>query len=817
MEDPDLVGAYGTAWNYKEERVTDAYNGSYSMKVSERKYYWMGAGQIVQMQQNVAYSVSVYIKQLNNNTKMWQRYEFYAAYQWSADSNDKQYVQLAQHSFGSPDDGWFRLGGDFTSPYRTFHSVNVYIQGPDPGIEFLVDDMELTEITENPNWRTEALQRIEQIRKGDVTISVSVADNLDPSLVELDIKLARHDFPFGSVAENSYITNPDYTLYQSRFYQFFNWATNGGYKWHGHDESSWRQPNYDQAIAATDELRKNGMPVRGHNMFWGLEDGSSISKWIETKSPDQLRQIIQERVQDMTNITIGKLEHWDVNNELLHGQLYEEVSGDPTFTQDIYRWVHAADPNTKLFLNDYDVVAMGSVTDDYVNQANQFRAANCGLYGLGVQSHFRTNIAPDASLLKYRLDKLASTGYPLWITEMTLENADENIRADQFETALTAYFSHPAVEGIILWGFWDHGGTSPEAALVSGNAMYINAAGQRYLNLTKSTWSTEKTSTLSSKNENINMRGFYGDYDVIVKYNGQPIESLHFKLSKTTGNQPNTWSIDVSGNGDAITMPPLPTTVDPLYHNHHVSHEHAHTLGHASFTQSGANDLSCTTKYSGLSQVGDDQTASVSCDAADVMTGCSSVTQDHLNYRDGESYHVDNGIVSCTAVNGWQSSAPVQAMARCCRKTGLKCTYVTAGPSGHGRDDQIEAVCPANTVPMGCTSYTYFRNMDGAFPTNTSCVAQNDGIDSVFTFGSCCHAPSLTCAVRRSSFSGLNQGDSSSVTCNQGETLVGCSVYSEDGRTAGTILDDTNTCTAVNGRIKAEGEEGVLAIAVCCS
>lgn len=28
---------------------------------------------------------------------------------------------------------------------------------------------------------------------------------------------------------------------------------------------------------------------------------------------------------------------------------------------------------------------------------------------------------------------------------------------------------------------------------------------------------------------------------------------------------------------------------------------------------------------------------------------------------------------------------------------------------------------------IGCTSYTYYRDMDGSFPSPTGCVAQNDG------------------------------------------------------------------------------------------
>jgi len=49
-------------------------------------------------------------------------------------------------------------------------SVYLYIQGPDPGIDYAVDDMLLQEVTENPNWKMEAYESIELIRKGNFTL-----------------------------------------------------------------------------------------------------------------------------------------------------------------------------------------------------------------------------------------------------------------------------------------------------------------------------------------------------------------------------------------------------------------------------------------------------------------------------------------------------------------------------------------------------------------------------------------------------------------------------------------------------------------------
>ena len=41
----------------------------------------------------------------------------------------------------------------------------------------------------------------------------------------------KHKFAFGSVVSDEHILNPSYIGYQNLFYEFFNWATVGTYKW----------------------------------------------------------------------------------------------------------------------------------------------------------------------------------------------------------------------------------------------------------------------------------------------------------------------------------------------------------------------------------------------------------------------------------------------------------------------------------------------------------------------------------------------------------------------------------------------------------
>lgn len=72
-----------------------------------------------------------------------------------------------------------------------------------------------------------------------------------------------------------------------------------------------------------------------------------------------------------------------------------------------------------------------------------------------------------------RLDKLATVGLPMWVTEYTFETEDEKQRADWMEEGLTAFFAHPSVHGVIFWGFWDHEMYGPSGALVNGNGYHV--------------------------------------------------------------------------------------------------------------------------------------------------------------------------------------------------------------------------------------------------------------------------------------------------------------------------------------------------------
>ena len=68
-----------------------------------------------------------------------------------------------------------------------------------------------------------------------------------------------------------------------------------------------------------------------------------------------------------------RLEHWDVNNENLHGDFYERQTGDANITMKMFRDMYALDQTTELFLNDYNVIKYSGNQLATVCRLNQTR------------------------------------------------------------------------------------------------------------------------------------------------------------------------------------------------------------------------------------------------------------------------------------------------------------------------------------------------------------------------------------------------------------------------------------------------------------
>nr|KAG5714607.1 hypothetical protein BaRGS_007053 [Batillaria attramentaria] len=354
----------------------------------------------------------------------------------------------------------------------------------------------------------------------------------------LNVVQTKKSFPFGTAVNSwKYNDNSVPDGYRDFIHKHFNWAVpESALKWmiiepqRGHKD-------YQLALKMIHGVKSHGLKVRGHNLVWSVP--STVQDWVkaECHNTQQLRNEVKHHIEETMDKTRGLLEHWDVNNENLHGTWYQDCLHDPDYNLELFRIAHNADPYPKLFLNDYNVVASGASTGAYLAQALQFKAANVWLYGLGVQCHFGNEEEPDQDAIKSRLDTLAAAGLPIWVTELDVQAADEDRRADFYEKALKALYGHPAVEGILFWGFWD------QAHWRGEKASLLTAAGRRVLDLFENQWMTDETHVLSQSGNQFTVRGFHGDYEVHVVYQGHELGNL--KKTFTLGKGAHTVNLNV--------------------------------------------------------------------------------------------------------------------------------------------------------------------------------------------------------------------------------------------------------------------------------
>jgi endo-1,4-beta-xylanase len=191
------------------------------------------------------------------------------------------------------------------------------------------------------------------------------------------------------------------------------------------------------------------------------------------------------------------------------------------------QWARNGDPDIKLFLNDYDILT-GKRLDDYMAQIRFLLKQGVPLAGIGVQGHLHTDTF-DRAELKRCLDSLAIFNLPIRITEFNMPGqrsqylsdnppimtpAQEWQRAKEMADYYRICFAHPAVEGILMWGFWE-GNNWIKASSLYKRDWSPTPALEAYQNLIFKEWWT-KASGVANKKGEYAVSAFYGKYKVTI-------------------------------------------------------------------------------------------------------------------------------------------------------------------------------------------------------------------------------------------------------------------------------------------------------------
>lgn len=378
-------------------------------------------------------------------------------------------------------------------------------------------------------WRKSAAERIDRFRKSNIVVKVVADDGTPIPDATVHVRMTRHRFAFGSavVARTIVEDTEDAKRYRQVIEECFNRVV-------FENDLKWPYWNPKVVAPATDWLRARDISIRGHCLVWPSWKNTP-GDLIELKErPDELRKRVADHITEIVSTYRGKLVDWDVINEIRTNRDLLDVLGDDV-AADWFRLARGADPDVRLWINDYDILSAGGrntrAQDDYERAIRRLLDAGAPIDGIGLQSHFNARLTPPDRLLEL-LDRFARPGLSLQVTEFDISIDDEPCQADYTRDFMTVLFSHPAVEGIVMWGFWEKQHWRPKAALYRAD-WTLKPNGRAWRDLVLREWWTDETVKTNGHGEAM-VRGFHGEYEITVE---SPLGSARERLSLSRGDQ----------------------------------------------------------------------------------------------------------------------------------------------------------------------------------------------------------------------------------------------------------------------------------------
>ncbi|AKJ14521.1 1,4-beta-xylanase [Streptomyces incarnatus] len=278
-----------------------------------------------------------------------------------------------------------------------------------------------------------------------------------PTLADL---AERHGRYFGSATDNPELTDSAYTKILGGEFDMI--TPGNAMKWYATEpqQGVFDWTGGDQIVNLA---RKNHQRVRAHTLVWH----SQLPDWLTSRqwTAAELRAVLKKHITTEVRHYRGKVYSWDVVNEAFNEDgtyretLWYKTLG-PGYIADALRWAHQADPHAKLYLNDYNIEAVGPKSDAYYTLAKDLRARGVPLDGIGFQTHLALQYGYPTSL-EDNLRRFTGLGLDTALTEvdvrMQLPATEEKLaeQAGWYRRLTEACLAVRRCVGVTIWDYTD--------------------------------------------------------------------------------------------------------------------------------------------------------------------------------------------------------------------------------------------------------------------------------------------------------------------------------------------------------------------------
>ncbi|MGW0629619.1 endo-1,4-beta-xylanase [Streptomyces sp. NPDC002758] len=295
------------------------------------------------------------------------------------------------------------------------------------------------------------------VAAGVVTGPAAQAHDRQPGLADL---AHRHGRYFGSAVDNPALADSPYLKILGD--QFDMITPVNGMKWYA-TEPQQGVFDWTDGDAIVKLARANHQRVRAHTLVWH----SQLPDWLTSRqwTAGELRSILKKHIFAEAGHYRGKVYSWDVVNEAFNEDgsyretLWYKTLG-PGYIADALRWAHQADPHAKLYLNDYNLEAIGPKSDAYYQLAQDLKAQSVPLDGIGFQGHLALQYGYPTTL-EDNLRRFTELGLDTALTEvdvrMQLPATDEKLarQATWYRDLTEACLAVRHCVGVTIWDYTD--------------------------------------------------------------------------------------------------------------------------------------------------------------------------------------------------------------------------------------------------------------------------------------------------------------------------------------------------------------------------
>jgi len=242
--------------------------------------------------------------------------------------------------------------------------------------------------------------------------------------------------------------------------------------------------DFGPAEELLDFAHANGMMVRGHTLLWHQMNPEWLIEGNFTRN--QAIELLHKHIRTVMAYFQEEVFAWDVVNEpvLDNGGLRDSFwlhTIGPDYLEYAFRCASQANPDARLFINEYGVERMGPKSDSLYNLIKGLLERGVPIHGLGLQMHLSIADSkgfekpPTVQDLEESIQRFADLGLEIHITEMDVQiqnlkgSLDEQLekQARVYEDVLTVALRNPQLKAFILWGFTDRYSWIPK---VTGHA-----------------------------------------------------------------------------------------------------------------------------------------------------------------------------------------------------------------------------------------------------------------------------------------------------------------------------------------------------------